>query len=160
MKNKMVPWKKRGEAAARGRDAYSFDLLHREIDDLFDAYFGWRSGNGRRETGSAGWELSETDDEIRVKAELPGMKENDIEVMLDENTLIIRGERREQTEKNKRNYHVSEMSYGSFHRSIPLPAEVDAAKASARFKRGVLTLSFPKTEPAKRERKRITVSAD
>lgn len=160
MKNKMVPRKKGGEVPWWERDDSPFDLLHREINALFDIYYRGSGRTGRRSAGSASFELSETDDEVRVKVELPGMDEKDIEVSLDENTLVVRGERKEQSEKKKRNYHISEMSYGNVHRSFPLPAEVDGSKASAKFKRGVLTLSFPKTERAKAERKRIPIHAD
>lgn len=76
------------------------------------------------------------------------------------NKLIARHRNNEQKETKKRNYHVSEMSYGGYRRTIPLPAEVDAGKAKARFKRGVLTLNMPKTERAKAARKRIPVSVD
>jgi len=110
--------------------------------------------------GSAGFEVSETDDEIRVKAELPGMDEKDIAVELEENMLVIRGERKAEKETKNRNYHVSEMSYGGYHRSIPLPARIDRDKAKAKFKRGVLTLTLPKTEKARAERRRIPISAD
>jgi HSP20 family protein len=159
MKNNLVPWKKHGMTLRRGHNEHPFDLLHREINDLFETYYQWGGRNGRPAPGSDGFELSETDDEIRVKAELPGMNEKDIEISIDENTLTIRGERKEQNEEKKRNYHVSEMSYGSFHRSFQLPVEVDGGKASAKFKRGVLTLTLPKTEKAKANRKHIPVSA-
>lgn len=158
MKNKLVPWKKRDESLGFGREDRPFDLLHREINDLFDAYghgFGLR---GRWPAASPRFEVSETDDEIRVKAELPGMDEKDVEVTLDENILTIRGERKEQREEKKRNYQVSEMSYGSFQRSFPLEAAVDREKATATFKHGVLTLTLPKTGQAKVERKRIPIS--
>ena len=141
----------------RERDANPFDVLRQEINDLFDTgfrdlgnRFGWPEAD-------AGFELSETDDEVRVTAELPGMDEKDIQVTLDDNILTIRGEKKEQSEKKKRKVHVSQMSYGSIHRSFPLPAEVDASQVEAKFKRGVLTLTLPKTEQAKEQRKRIPI---
>jgi HSP20 family protein len=157
MKNKLVPWKKNRNGAALDRIDNPFDLLHREINDLFDSFSSW-GGWSRQEP--AGFELSETDNEVRVKAELPGMDEKDIEVTLDENTLVIRGEHRNKSETKKQKVHVSHMSYGSFHRSVQLPAEVDAAKVKTKFKRGVLTLTFPKTERAKDDRRRIPVTVD
>ena len=84
----------------------------------------------------------------------------DIHVAIEEDVLTIRGERKEQKETKKRNFHVSEMSYGGYSRAISLPAEVDAAQAKAKFKRGVLTLDLPKTERAKAARKRIPVRSD
>jgi HSP20 family protein len=154
---KLIPKQRAGALMRRERDANPFDLLRQEFNDLFDTgfrdlgkRFGWPGAD-------AGFELSETDDEICVKAELPGMDEKDIDVSLDENILTIRGEKKEQSEKKKRKIHVSEMSYGSFHRSFPLPVEVEASQARAKFKRGVLTLTFPKTERVKEERKRIPI---
>lgn len=158
MKNKLVPWKRSRNGAALSRMEDPFDLLRRELNDLFDSFSRSHRSDWSLED-PAGFELSETEEEIQVKAELPGMDEQDIEVSLDENTLIIRGEHKEESEKKKRKVHVSEMSYGSFYRSILLPAEVDAAKAKAKFKRGVLTLTFPKTERAKDSSLRIPVHA-
>ncbi|VGO16476.1 Spore protein SP21 [Pontiella desulfatans] len=152
MKDKLVPWKK--------RDEHPFDLLHREINDLFDVYYHGFGGRARRFAGDTGYEVSETDDEIRVKAELPGMEEKDIEVTIDEEVLTIRGERQEQHEEKKRNYRVSEMSHGSFFRSFPLRVAIDRNKVKAKFKRGVLTLTLPKTEQAKTASKRIPISTD
>ncbi len=160
MKDKLIPWKKRGALPVRWRSEDPFDVLHREINELFDGYYRGFGGLGRRMAGSTGFELSETDDEVRVKVELPGMDEKDIAVELEEDMLVIRGERKEEKETNKRNYHVSEMSYGGYHRSIPLPAKVDREQARARFKRGVLTLTLPKTESAGIQQKRIPVSTD
>ncbi len=159
MKDKLMPWKKRSALPERRRSEDPFDVLHREINELFDGYYRGFGSLGRRMAGSMGFEVSETDDEIRVKAELPGMDENDITVELEEDMLVIRGERKEEKEAKKRNYHVSEMSYGGVHRSIPLPARIDREKAKAKFKRGVLTLTLPKTEAAKAQRKRIPVSS-
>jgi HSP20 family protein len=158
MKNKLVPWKKRDKSLDFWRDAHPFDLLHREINELFEGYYRGFGNLGRRAAAAPGFEVSETDDEIRVKAELPGMDEKDIAVSLDENVLTIRAERKEEHEEKKRNYQVSEMSYGSFQRSLPLRAVVDSEKVKASFKHGVLTLTLPKTEQAKAERKRIPIS--
>jgi HSP20 family protein len=155
MKGGMVPWKKNRNEAAFGFAEDPVDWLRREINDLFDSAGRDVGRPGRPMADSAGWELSETDDEIRVQVDLPGMEKEDVEVLLEENTLIIRGERREQQEKKKRKVHLTQMSYGGFCRSILLPAEVDAGAVKTRFKRGVLTLTFPKTERAKTEPRRI-----
>lgn len=160
MKNKLVPWKKREAALGFRRNEHPFDLLHREIDELFESYFRGFGNLDRRFTEPAGFEVSETDEEIRVKAELPGMDEKDIDISIDENVLTIRAERKDEREEKKRNYQVSEMSYGSFQRSLPLNMAVDRDRAKAKFKRGVLTLTLPKTEHAKAERKQIPVSTE
>lgn len=162
MKNKLILWKKRDRQRDRQRepqwDAHPVSMLHREVNELFDNFFK-RPGQLTTPFGSTtGFELSETDDEIRVKADFPGLDEKDIQISLEGSMLTIRGEHREEKEEKMRKYHVSKMSYGSCCRSVPLPAEVDATKAKAKFKRGVLTLDLPKTEQAKTERKRIPVS--
>lgn len=160
MKDKLIPWRKREESLGMERAEHPFDMLHREINDLFDGYYRGFGGLGRRFATAPGFEVSETDDEIRIKAELPGMDENDIEVSLDENVLTIHAERKDEHEEKKRSYQVSEMSYGRFQRSVPLQAAVDREKAKAKFKRGVLTLTLPKTDQAKAERKSIPISVD
>jgi len=157
MKDKLVPWRKGAVQRNPEWGGNPFDTLLREVNDLLDTYRG-NHGAGLRRVASAGWELSETDDEVRVKAELPGMDKKDIHVSVDEGLLTIRGEHKEEKETKKRNYHVSEMSYGGYSRSIPLPAEVDATKAKAKFKHGVLTLHIPKTERGKAATKHIAVS--
>ncbi len=158
MKNRLVPWKKHETALDFRRNEGPFDLLHREIDELFESYYRGFDRLGRGNKLETGFEVSETDDEIRVKAELPGMDEKDIEVTLDEDVLTIRAERKDEHEEKKRNVHVSEMSYGSFQHSFPLQAAVDRDQIKARFKRGVLTLTLPKTEQARTERKQIPIS--
>jgi HSP20 family protein len=160
MKNSLIPWKKQEPEAGLEWNKNPFELLHREIDDLFSSAFEIWPVNRRRATRDYGFELSETDDEIRVKAELPGIDEKDIQVLLEEDMLTIRGERHEQHEEKKRNVHISEMSHGSFHRSFPLRTAIDRDKVNARFKRGVLTLTLPKTAQAKAESRRIPISTD
>lgn len=160
MKDRLVPWKRRGELLQWERDDHPFDMLHREIDDLFETYYRGVGRMGRHPTKKAGFELSEMDDEIQVKIEMPGIEEKDIQVTVDEDTLTVRGKRREQKETSKRNYRVSEMSYGDYRHTIPLPARIDRENAKAEFKRGVLTLTLPKTTEARAERKRIPVSVD
>jgi HSP20 family protein len=159
MQGKLIPWKKRSELPQQRNDD-PFDLLHREINELFDGYYGGLGRFGRPLIGSKGFELSETDDEIQLKIEMPGIDEKDIEVTLDEGILTVRGERREERQDKKRNYRISEMSYGHFSRSIPLQAEVDRNKVKAVFKRGVLALTLPKTEQTKAGRRRIPILTD
>jgi len=159
MKDKLMPWRKHEALPDDRWNKDPFDVLHREINELFEGFYrGF--GEHRRTAGAAGFELSETDDEIRIKAELPGMDEEDITVEIEEDMLVIRGERKREKETKKRNYHVSEMSYGVYRRTVPLPADVDREKARAGFKRGVLTLTLPKTGQSRAGRKRIRVSAE
>lgn len=170
MKN-LMPWKKKSEELTpAGREEHPFELLHRRMNDLFEDFFKDFGSEGRwpslerfgLDTGAEvpRFEVSETDDEVRVKAELPGMDEKDIEVTLDENILTIRGEKKEEKEDKKRNVYVSECRYGSFHRSMALPAGIDRDKAKAKFKKGVLTLTLPKTETAGEQRKQIEITSE
>ena len=84
--------------------------------------------------------------EIVVKAELPGMERKDITLNLEKNVLTLKGERRFEKEAKDENYHRIERSYGSFQRSIPLPAAVDDSKVDASFRDGLLNIVLPKTE--------------
>jgi len=92
-------------------------------------------------------------DDVVVKAELPGMKKEDIDVSLTKDTITISGEEKIE----KKDYYSFERSYGSFKRSFSLPAEVQTEKASAKFKDGVLEIRIPKTEEAKKKEKKVVI---
>ncbi|MCX8064692.1 MAG: Hsp20/alpha crystallin family protein [Candidatus Hydrogenedentes bacterium] len=102
-------------------------------------------------------DVEETADEIIVTAEVPGLSEKDFEVELQGQRLIIRGEKKVQQEKKDRSYYYSECQYGSFSRIIPLPCEVIAEKASAKYKNGIVEIHLPKSESAKSHRVQIKV---
>ncbi len=102
-------------------------------------------------------EVRETDKNILVSAEIPGMKENDINVTLRDNDLIIEGEKRNERKREDKGYYSSEFSYGSFYRSIPLQADVDADKVNATYKSGVLEVTLTKLEESKQTAKRIEI---
>lgn len=108
-----------------------------------------------------GWmpavDVFEKDDRFVVKAELPGMKEDDIDVSVVGDTLSIKGEKKTETEVKDEDYYRCERSYGTFYRSIPLPSNIDANKIEASFDDGVLEVTLPKS--AKVKPKKITVSA-
>ncbi len=86
---------------------------------------------------------------IVLRADLPGLDEKDIEVRVQDNTLTIQGERKEEKEEKKEDYYCSERAYGAFMRSLTLPASVDASKIKATFKKGVLEVHLPKAKEAK-----------
>ncbi|MGK6314637.1 Hsp20/alpha crystallin family protein [Neorhizobium sp. DT-125] len=141
-----------------------FLSLHREVNRLFDDVF--RSFDNRLPAfGSfpslnAGWptvEISETDKEIKVTAEVPGMEEKDIEVLLDDGVLTLKGEKRSETEDQEKQF--SERFYGRFERRIPLDYEVEDDNVDARFKNGVLTVVLPKSEKAQSQVKRIAIKS-
>jgi HSP20 family protein len=108
-----------------------------------------------------GWmpavDVFEKEDRFVVKAELPGMKEDDIDVSVVGDTLSIKGEKKTETETKDEDYYRCERSYGSFYRSIPIPSNVDADKIEASFEDGVLEVALPKS--AKVKPKKIAVSA-
>jgi HSP20 family protein len=109
-----------------------------------------------------GWQpsvdLCEDKDSFIVKAELPGMKREDIDVSLHQNTLILCGERKREEEKQEEGYYRSERYFGKFQRSIPLPQAVDPLKIDAKYRDGVLTVKLPKSEQSKA--KQIEVKVD
>jgi len=103
-------------------------------------------------------DIEDCADEVIVTAEMPGLDKKDFEVEVEVDRLILRGEKKASKEKREGNYYYSETSYGSFHRVIPLPSEVDRDKADATYKHGVLKVKLPKTEEAKGRRITVKVS--
>ena len=122
--------------------------LHREFSNFFAPAV---RGEGEGEFGQ--WippvDVYSDEDRVVVHAELPGMKQKDIDVNYQDGVLTIKGERKHETEVKENGYHRVERAYGTFHRSVRLPAEVDASKVKAELKEGILTVSFPKAEEAK-----------
>ena len=94
-------------------------------------------------------DISETDGEYQIKAEIPDVKKEDVKVTLEDGVLTIQGERKHEKEEKGKKYHRIERSYGSFARSFTLPDLVDEEKVKAEFKDGVLNLQLPKSEKAK-----------
>ena len=125
--------------------------LRHAMDSLFDESFpgpwrvvGWENGESLSPL-----DVYETDDELVVKAVLPGVKPEDVDVSITGDTLSIKGEFKAEEETKKRSYYRQERRYGSFHRAITLPTEVETDKAEAVFEHGVLTLTMPKAEAVK-----------
>jgi HSP20 family protein len=104
-------------------------------------------------------DVSETDNAYEIAVELPGMTEKDIELTLSDDSLTLTGEKKIEREEKKKNYHVSERSYGSFQRTFRVPSGVDNSKVDAAYSKGVLKISLPKTEAAKESKRSITVKA-
>jgi HSP20 family protein len=137
-----------------------FGTLHREIDRLFDDLT--RGGFGTLPSPAQtnlmpSIDVTETDKEIEITAELPGLERKDIDISIEDDLLTIRGEKKVETkqEEKDKNYHVSERSYGVFYRVIQLPPGVDPSSIQAVMSKGVLKLTIPK--PAKAEPKKIEV---
>jgi HSP20 family protein len=140
--------------------AWDTGLLHRSIDDLLEDFFGGSFPG--RQTGviAPRFEVSETDEAIVVDAELPGMDEKDITLTLQDNILTIKGEKKKEEETRKKNCYISERSYGRFQRSLQLDPGIDTGKVSAAFKKGVLTVTIPKTAPEKSKARTIDIKAE
>ena len=94
-------------------------------------------------------DVTETEKNVEVKAELPGMDRKDIDITLDHDLLVIKGEKRQETEEKGEHFHRIERHYGTFHRAVRLPVEVETKKINAQFKDGVLTVTMPKTAAGK-----------
>ncbi len=126
-----------------------FDL-QREINRIFDRFFhGFEDEEVRLVSWSPRVDISETDDEYIVRAEVPGVSKDDIKITIKDNILVISGEKKQEKETKKENYHRIERVYGSFARSFSLPGTVKVDKVEAKFKDGVLTIKLPKVEEAK-----------
>ena len=160
----LIPWGRNSNAIdpLSRREESPFLTLHREMNRLFDDM--WRNFDGglplsgRTGGWSQSWpsvEVSETDKEIAVTAELAGLTEKDIDVSLDNGTLILKGEKRAENEDKDRQF--SERYYGRFERRIPLPADVEEDKVSASFKNGVLSIVLPKL-PGQSRTKHIAIN--
>lgn len=164
----LIPWKRKESGSEEEQERAlqvrqePFLSFQRQMDRMFDDFFRGRglepSAAFRRgwEAFSPSLDVAETDQEIKVSVELPGMAEEDIDVSLSGDMLTIRGEKRREEEERRENYYRAERSYGSFRRSVPLPSSVDPGRADAVFRQGVLTVTLPKEREAAR-RKRIDV---
>jgi HSP20 family protein len=158
----LVPLKRgRDVTVRRGEEANPFLALHREMNRLFDDVFrgfDLTPFGFDRAFDTIGWpniEVSDTDKEMKVTAELPGLEEKDVELELANGVLAIKGEKKTETEGKDRLF--SERYYGRFERRIPVE-DVEEDKVSASFRNGVLTVILPKTAQAQRQVKRIAIN--
>lgn len=149
--------------------------LRDEVDRLFDRFstrfptfssgrslFDWEPFGTLR--GSAGLaspsvDIAETDKSYDITADLPGVSEKDISVELKDDVLTVSGEKKEESEKEEKDYRLSERRFGSFKRSFQLPSEVDEGKVSANFKDGVLKIVLPKSADAQKKSRKIKIAA-
>lgn len=146
----------RGREVAR-REYTPFWPLQREMDRLFDDFMrGFPSISiGEREELMPAMDVSETDTDIEVTAELPGLEEKDVQIDLADNLLTIRGEKKSERDEKTKDYRLIERSYGSFYRTLELPSGVDSDKIKASMAKGVLKVVVPK--PAPTQAKKIAV---
>ncbi len=156
----LVPWKRGKSVPVKA----GVQTLHDEMDRFFDEFFRgfglapWAPFTEMESYFSPRVDVIETDKEVKVSAELPGLTEKDVEVSLSHDVLTIKGEKKSEEEHKEHNTYRLERVYGSFQRNIPLPCEVDEEKVEAVFKNGVLTVTMPKVAEAQ-FRKQIQVKS-
>lgn len=135
-----LPFKKSG---------HPLEGFKREMDRVFEDFFsGWGARRGGGEFVPP-VDVHETESDVVVTMEVPGLSATEIDISISSDVVTIRGEKKSEREEKGRNYHVLERSYGSFQRSVPLPAAVESDKAAASCKDGILTVSLPKAEKAR-----------
>lgn len=161
----LIPWRERTQVPVTRDDFFDpFLSFRREVDRIFDSFFT-RLGSTAIDAGSV-WtglspavDIAETDKELVITAEVPGVSEKDIDVTFADNVLTIRGEKKAEQEHKNGNFAYAERRYGSFSRSIRLPFEANDEDIEARYDKGVLTVRVPKPASSQNEVKRIEVKA-
>lgn len=141
------------QRAVTRRDTNPFSFLQQEIDRLFDGVS--RTIPGFTTSTMPSMDISETDKAIEITAELPGLERKDVELNVTDNLLTIRGEKKNEREEKNKDYHLVERSYGSFSRSVELPAGVKVEDITAEIANGVLTVTVQK--PAPKQAKQIEI---
>ena len=146
-----LPWKRSPE---REGSSYALGRLHSEVDRLFDRFFeDFGLEPFGREFHRGGWlpavDVSESEEEITVKADIPGITPENLDIQIKNDVLTLRGETREEKEEKGMTYHRIERRSGTFQRSLALPSSVEVEKVSASHKDGVLMIRLPKREEEK-----------
>jgi HSP20 family protein len=158
----LIPWARKDESGELRPAGDSLLVsLQRDMNRAFESFwnraerpFGAVAGFGETAPRS---DVVETDSGIEVTIELPGLDEREIEVSITDEALTVKGEKKIERKEEKKGYYVSERSYGSVYRSIPLPAGVDADGAEANFRNGVLTVNLPQRPEAKARVRKVEV---
>lgn len=156
--------KRRSDAVVRREYQDPVMAIQNEMNRMFDRFFDDPFGltpfrMERMPAFMPSVDVSETDKEIKVSAELPGMDEKDIEIRLEHDNLVISGEKKSESEEKDKNFHRVERSYGSFQRAIPLESEIVPDKIEAVFQKGVLHVTLPKAESAAGKSHKIEIKA-
>ncbi len=147
----LVPWKSFKD---------DMESLKKEMDNLWSRFFGETSlAKSFQKEWTPTTDATETAEEIVIKAELPGIDPKDIDVSITGDLLTIKGEKKQEEEKTEGHFHHRECYYGSFQRSFRLPATVQPDKIEAKFDKGVLKITLPKTEEAKSKEIKIPVKS-
>jgi HSP20 family protein len=151
----------------RGFDFFTRDVesLHRGLDRLFEDMWGGRPGTSLLPELWSGrdvvpqLDVTEDDNAFHVTIELPGLDEKDVNVSLADRVLTISGEKKAEKEEKEKNAYRRERAYGSFRRVLEIPAEVDAQRIEAKFKKGILAIDLPKSKAAQQKATKIPVKA-
>ena len=144
----------------RWRPTRDIASIREEMNRLFDNFFSSVPERGRsllEGEWAPSLDVAETDEEVIVTAELPGIKQEEVDITIADNVLTLKGEKKEEKEEKKKNYHRIERTYGSFQRSVSLPTGVQADKAKATYKDGILNITVPKVEESKPKQIKIDV---
>ncbi|MFO0945522.1 MAG: Hsp20/alpha crystallin family protein [Planctomycetota bacterium] len=151
----LVPWRnKNGGTVTHPVPTNPLERMRWEMDQAFDRFLGdlWPSKGPFAEWMEGAWapslDVKETDDEIVVRAEIPGVDPKDLEITLSGDTLTLAGKKEEKTEKKEENFHHTECSFGEFRRTLRLPATVDTEKVTAEHNNGVVTIHVKKVPGA------------
>ena len=154
----LTPWRKARGMARPGEDDLNLGALQRRMNRMFDDFFG---DFGQTAPSTMQFvpriDVSETEKEIKVTAELAGIDEKDVEITLHDDVLTIKGEKKDQRDEKNEHVFLSERSYGSFSRSIALPETIQQDKISAIYKKGILTLTLPKAPAEETRAKKIEI---
>lgn len=148
----LAPWKRQDHGQLSRPVSDPISSLQRELNQLFEGFFD-DSPFKFAERGGATLmapklDVSETDQVVQVMAEMPGLKEDDIEVEFAGDSLRIRAEKKDERDEKQHNYHCIERSFGMFERVIPIPTEINRDQVEASYKNGVLTVTLPKSPNA------------
>ncbi|MCP4616981.1 MAG: Hsp20/alpha crystallin family protein [Bradyrhizobium sp.] len=145
------------ERSVARREANPFSFLQQEIDRLFEGVTQGFPAFAGRNASLPRMDVSETDKAIEIEAELPGLETKDVQINLADNVLTIRGEKKSEREEKNKDYHLVERSFGSFARSVELPAGVKPEDITAEIAKGVLKVSVKK--PAPKQSKQIEIKS-
>jgi HSP20 family protein len=155
----LIPWKAKNRA--EGGTPAPFGEFRHEMDRLFDSFFRGTFGDVDRSWGMQAWgppiDVEETDKDVLVRAEIPGVKAEELDLAIVGGALVISGEKKESHERKEQGYVYQERRFGSFRREVPLPTAVDESNVEAEYKDGVLHVTLHKAQEALP--KRITVKA-
>jgi HSP20 family protein len=150
MSKSLIPWRRKRENGHDRPGDLSLAQLRSEFDTMFDRFFRdpwgfWDRGESLSTLAATPrMDLSETENEVTVTMELPGVRADDVDIRVTGDLLTVHGEKKDQREEKKADYHFVERQYGGFQRTVQLPSTVDPDKVDASFKDGVLTITVAK----------------